>query len=238
MLAFLIMQNEQIESGRGRNVGESERWLSVITGSAVAAYGLKQRSIAGMVLAGVGGVLVWRGTTGRCPLYGALGVSTVDEHPRQVSVPYGKGIQVEESVTIDSTPELLYSFWRDFENLPRFMDHLRSVRVLDSKRSRWSAKGPAWVRAEWDAEIINEVPNELIGWRSIDGSRVDNAGSVHFTQTPGGLGTEVKVVLRYDPPGGMIGAAFAKLFGENPKRQVAEDLGRLKQMIETGAVAT
>ena len=232
------MQDEQIESGAERNVGESERWLSVITGSAVAAYGLKRRSIPGMVLAAIGGALVWRGTTGRCPVYGAAGISTADEHPRQVSVPYGKGIRVEKSVTINSTPERLYSFWRNFENLPRFMDHLESVQVLDSKRTKWSAKGPARIRAEWEAEVINEVPNELIGWRSVDGSRVDNAGSVHFSPATGGRGTEVKVVLRYDPPGGIIGAAFAKLFGEDPKHQIGEDLRRLKQIIETGEVAT
>lgn len=232
------IQEETPDSSTGPNVGESERWLSVIAGSAVAAYGLKRRSIPGMVLAAVGGALVWRGASGRCPVYGVAGISTADEYPRHVSVPYGKGIRVEKSVTINSTPDRLYAFWRNFENLPRFMDHLQSVQVIDDKRSRWSAKGPARLRAEWEAEIINEVPNELIGWRSVDGSRVDNAGSVHFTEATGGRGTEVKVVLRYDPPGGILGAAFAKLFGEDPKHQIGEDLRRLKQIIETGEVAT
>lgn len=222
------------------NVGNLERWLSVIAGSALAGYGLKRRSIAGLVLSGAGGALVWRGATGRCPVYHALGVSTAGEpQGDQVSVPYGRGIGVEKTVTINATPEQLYSFWRDFENLPRFMVHLQSVKVIDDKRSHWVATGPAGIDAEWDAEIINEIPNELIGWRSVEGSRVDNAGSVHFTRASGGgRGTEVKVVLRYDPPAGALGAAFAKLFGEDPAHQVQEDLRRLKQLIETGELAT
>jgi len=138
-------------------------------------------------------------------------------------------------VTINSTPEKLYTFWRNFENLPRFMNHLKSVKVIDDTRSHWVAKGPARAKAEWDAEIINEIPNELIGWRSVDGSRVDNAGSVHFKKRgTGRRGTEVKVVLRYDPPAGGIGAAIAKLFGEDPAHQVQEDLRRLKELIEIG----
>lgn len=215
------------------NVADGERWLSVIAGSALAAYGLKRRSIAGLVLAGVGGALVWRGATGHSLVYEALGVSTArDREGDQVSVPYGRGIRVEKSVTINCAPEKLYTFWRNFENLPRFMDHLESVEVIDDKRSHWVAKGPAKVKAEWDAEIINEIPNELIGWRSVDGSRVDNAGSVHFTRAANGRGTKVRVLLRYDPPAGLLGAAIAKMFGEDPARQVKEDLRRLKELIE------
>ena len=228
-----------MEKTEQTNVARPERWLSVISGSALAAYGLKMRSIPGLVLSGIGGALVWRGATGHCPIYGALGVSTNTESDgEQVSVPYGRGIRVEKTVTINSTPEQLYAFWRNFENLPRFMDHLESVTVIDSKRSHWVAKGPARIKAEWDAEIINEIPNELIGWRSIEGSRVDNAGSVHFTRASGGRGTEVQVVLRYDPPAGLLGAAFAKLFGEDPAFQIQEDLRRLKELVETGEVPT
>ena len=221
------------------NVAQPERWLSVITGSALAAYGLKARSAGGLLLAGVGGMLVWRGATGHCPVFGALGVSTAGEHQgQQVSVPYGRGIQVEKSVTIKADPEQLYAFWRNFENLPRFMENLEEVEVIDEKRSHWVAEGPAGFSVEWEAEIINEVPNELIGWRSIDGSQVDNAGSVHFKPAPGGRGTEVKVVLRYDPPGGKVGAAISRLFGEDPEWQVQEDLRRLKMLVETGEIAT
>jgi len=219
------------------NVSNPERWLSVIAGSAIAAYGLTRRSISGLVLAGLGGALVWRGASGHCNVYEALGVSTsgTEGQGDQVSVPYGRGIRVEKTVTVNAPPEELYAFWRDFTNLPRFLEHLEAVTVLDDKRSHWVAKGPAGTKAEWDAEIINEIPNELIGWRSVDGSQVDNAGSVHFTHTP--RGTEVKVVLRYDPPGGVLGAAVARLFGEDPAHQVQEDLRHFKQIVETGEVA-
>src|SRR6476659_4341512 len=199
-----------METTNQTNVASSERVMSVVAGSALAAYGLKKRSIPGLVLSAIGGALVWRGATGRCPVYDVLGVSTAKESAGdQVSVPYGEGIRVEKSVTINATAEQLYSFWRNFENLPRFMDHLESVTVIDEKRSHWAAKGPARIRAEWDAEIINEIPNELIGWRSVEGSRVDNAGSVNFKPTAGGRGTEVKVVLLYNPPAGILGSTFA-----------------------------
>ena len=221
------------------NVADPDRWISVIAGTALAAYGLRRRSVAALSAAGLGAALLWRGTTGHCPAYQALGVSTSPEgEGDNVSVPYGRGKRIERSVTINATPEQLYTFWRNFENLPRFMENLESVTVSDAKRSHWVAKGPAGSRVEGDAEIINEIPNELIGWRSVDGSTVDNAGSVHFKQATGGRGTVVKVVMRYDPPGGRFGAMTSKLLGENPDRQVAEDLRRFKQLVETGEIPT
>jgi uncharacterized membrane protein len=221
------------------NVAQPERWLSVVAGSAIAAYGLKQRSLPGLVVAAVGGALVFRGATGHCPVYESLGVSTAGEDDRrQVSVEYGHGIDVEKTVTVNASPAEIYTFWRNFENLPRFMENLESVEVIDSKRSRWVAEGPAGFDAEWEAEIINEIPNELIGWRSIEGSRISNAGSVHFTPAGGNRGTEVKVHLRYDPPGGKLGAVISRMFGEDPEWQVQEDLRRLKMLIETGELAT
>jgi uncharacterized membrane protein len=221
------------------NVAQPERWLSVIAGTALAAYGLKRRSLSGIALAAAGGALIFRGATGHCHVYGALGFSSAGEHQgRQVSVPYGRGTQVEKTVTINAPAEQIYAFWRNFENLPEFMENLESVEVIDDKRSRWVADGPPGLDAEWEAEIINEIPNELIGWRSIEGSRVNNAGSVHFTPLPGGRGTEVKVVLRYDPPAGKLGALVSRMFGEDPAWQVQEDLRRLKMLMETGEIAT
>jgi uncharacterized membrane protein len=220
-----------------KNVNDPERWVSVIFGSALAAYGLKMRSIAGLVLSAVGGTLVWRGATGHCPVYESMGISSAEDDGRQVSVPYGHGVRVEKSVTINASPEQIYTFWRNFENLPRFMHNLESVTVRDGARSHWVAKGPAGTKVDWEAEIINEVPNELIGWRSIEGSKIDNAGSVHFTRV-GDRGTAVKVVLRYDPPAGAFGAAVSKLLGEDPAMNVQEDLRRLKMLIETGEIAT
>jgi uncharacterized membrane protein len=221
-----------------KNVSEPERWISVVAGGALAAYGLKLRSLPGLVVAAVGGALLHRGTTGRCMVYESLGVSTADQHGDQVSVPYGHGVRVEKAVTINASPEELYTFWRKFDNLPRFMHNLESVEVRDDKRSHWTARGPAGSKVQWEAEIINEVPYELIGWRSIEGSQIDNAGSVHFTPAAGGRGTEVKVVLRYDPPAGVVGATISKLLGEDPALNVQEDLRRLKRLVETGEIAT
>ena len=221
-----------------KNVNDPERWVSVIAGSALAAYGLKMRSIPGMVLSVLGGALVWRGATGHCMVYEAMGVSSVGDDGRQVSVPYGHGVRIEKSVTIKAPVESVYAFWRNLENLPRFMHNLEKVEVYDAKRSHWWAKGPAGTSVDWEAEIINEVPHELIGWRSIEGSRIDNAGSVHFTSLPDGRGTEVKVVLRYDPPAGILGATVSKILGEDPATNVQEDLRRLKMLLETGEIAT
>ena len=229
---------EETLSHSEKNVNDPERWISVVAGSAVAAYGLKMRSIAGMVLAAVGGALVWRGATGHCIVYEALGITSAEEENDNVSVPYGRGVRVEKSVTINASPEQLYTFWRDFENLPRFMHNLERVEVKDGNRSHWWAKGPAGTKVDWEAEIINEIPNELIGWRSIAGNKVDNAGSVHFKPVLGGRGTELKVVLRYDPPAGVIGARISRILGEDPAANVQEDLRRLKMLIETGEIAT
>ena len=215
-----------------KNVNDPERWVSVVIGGALAAYGLKMRSIPGMVLGAIGGALIWRGATGHCIVYEGLGISSVSEgNGSNVSVPYGKGVRVEESVTVDAPPEQVYAFWRDFENLPRFMHNLESVTVHDGTRSRWVAKGPAGTKVDWEAEIINEIPNELIGWRSVDGGKVDNAGSVHFQRATDG-GTEVKVLLRYDPPAGTLGATVSKILGEDPAKNVREDLRRLKTLLE------
>lgn len=223
----------------GKNVNDAERWASVVFGSALAGYGLRKRSLSGMLLGALGGALVIRGARGRCPVYASLGVSTArEEYTDQVSVPYGKGVRVEKSVTIDAPASQLYEFWRRFDNLPRFMHNLESVEVLDDRRSRWTARGPAGSSVSWEAEIINEVPNELIGWRSIEGSRVDNAGSVHFKTLPSGRGTELKVVLRYDPPAGVVGATVSRILGEDPATNVQEDLRRLKALIETGEIPT
>ncbi|HYH07602.1 MAG TPA: SRPBCC family protein [Thermoanaerobaculia bacterium] len=226
---------DEVFSASAKNVSDPERWISVIAGSALAAYGLKMRSLPGLVLGAVGGALVWRGATGHCMVYESMGLSTAEDDGRQVSVPYGRGVRVEKSVRIHAAPEAIYSFWRKFDNLPRFMNNLESVEVRDDKRSHWTAKGPAGTTVNWEAEIINEIPNELIGWRSMDGSQIDNAGSVHFTPAGDGRSTDVRVILRYDPPAGVVGAKVSKILGEDPAKQVEEDLQRLKALLETGS---
>jgi uncharacterized membrane protein len=225
---------------QGINVGQVERWASAVGGGALALYGLTRGNLPGVALALLGASLVYRGTTGHCYAYQAMGVNTATgetENPN-VSVRGGHGNKVEKSVTINRPPEELYRFWRNFENLPRFMKHLESVKVEGNGRSHWVAKGPAGTSVEWDAEVYNEKENELIAWRSLEGSQVDNAGSVHFEPAASGRGTVVRVVLKYDPPAGKLGAAVARLFGESPAQQIDEDLRRFKQLMETGETAT
>jgi uncharacterized membrane protein len=146
-----------------------------------------------------------------------------------------QGIQVRKAITIDRPRDEVYRFWRNFENLPRFMQHLDRVRVLDARRSRWTARAPAGTSVEWTAELIDDQPNELIVWRSVDGAAVPNTGSVQFTPASHG-GTAVLVELRYQPPGGRLAALIAKLFGEEPEIQVGSDLRRLKPVLELGEV--
>jgi uncharacterized membrane protein len=144
-------------------------------------------------------------------------------------------IQVTRSITVNRPPEEVYRFWRNFENFPRFMAHLKSVEVSGS-HSRWRASAPAGMSVEWKAEMVVDRPNEAIAWRSLPGSEVPNEGAVRFVAAPGGRGTEVHVELRYEPPAGRLGALLAKLFGEEPSQQVASDLRRFKQVLETGEV--
>jgi uncharacterized membrane protein len=143
-------------------------------------------------------------------------------------------IRVEKSVNINKSPEEIYQFWRKLETLPRFMNHLESVNVTDERHSHWVAKAPVGMKVQWDAEIVNDLENEFISWRSLENADVPNAGSVAFRQLEDGQGTEVSVVLEYDPPAGVLGATFARLFGEEPSVQVADDLQRLKRLLETG----
>ena len=229
-----ITSTATLRHRQSRNVSQPERWVSTIAGGTLIAYGIQKKSWPGFGLAALGGVLVYRGATGYCDLYQTLGINTARKRTgRNVSVPYETGVRVDESIVIAKRPEEVYQFWRNLENLPRFMQHLESVQEIDNKHSHWVAKAPAGQTVQWKAEIINDILNRLIGWRSLEGADVDNAGSVQFRPATGG-GTEVKVSLHYNPPGGTLGAMFAKLFGEEPSQQIADDLQRLKELLETG----
>lgn len=149
-----------------------------------------------------------------------------------------RGRVITQTITIDRTPAELYGFWRRFENLPRVMRYLESVRSIGDNRSHWVARGPGSVDIEWDGEISDDRPNELIGWRSLPGSDVENSGRVRFQPAPGGRGTIVRVEMQYVPPGGGIGAMIAKLFGRAPEQEIQVDLYRFKQIMETGQVTT
>ena len=157
--------------------------------------------------------------------------------PRTAATSGGGGVvRTKHSVTVGRPVEEVFAFWRNFENLPRFMRHLRTVRVLDDRRSHWIARAPAGKNVEWDAEIVEEQPNELIAWRSLAGADVHNAGVVRFQPAPGGRGTEVRVELEYHPPFGKLGSKVAKLFREEPGQQVRDDLHHFKQVMETGEI--
>jgi uncharacterized membrane protein len=154
---------------------------------------------------------------------------------RGSDAPPTQGLEVKKAVTVNKPPEEVDRFWRNFENFPRFMTHVESVERRDGGRSHWVVKAPTGT-VEWDAEIADERPGELIAWRSLPGSSVTNAGRVRFKAAPGGRGTEVEVELRYEPPAGTLGATVAKLMGEEPATQLADDLRRFKQVLETGEV--
>jgi uncharacterized membrane protein len=159
--------------------------------------------------------------------------------PKRLALGARHGIQVTRSITINRSAEDVNRFWRDFRNFPRFMQHIEAINVdsLDSKLSRWRAKAPGERTVEWTAEIVADEPGQMIAWRSLPGSDVPNEGAVWFREAPGERGTEIRVELRYVPPLGPAAAIVAKLFGEEPSQQVAGDLRRFKQFLETGDVA-
>ena len=224
----------EVTGGATTNVGQVERWACAIGGGALALYGVTRGSLGGIALALLGGALVQRGVSGHCNVYEAMNFSTAGgealRNSENVSVPAERGTKVEKSVEINRPASVLYDFWRNFENLPRIMNHLESV-TTTGDRSHWVAKAPAGSTVEWDAEIYNEKQGELIAWRTLEGSQVASAGSVRFEETARGT-TTVSVSLKYDPPGGKLGAAVAYLFGENPSQQIADDLQRFKRIME------
>jgi uncharacterized membrane protein len=232
------------------NVGRNERWLSLVAGGLLAAYAFRRRSTPGGAAALAASALMYRGATGHCHVYEAMGINRGDgaasergtgrladrgsDTRRQLGG--NRGVHVEESIAINRPVAEVFRFWRNFENLPKFMRHLEQVSVREAGVSHWVARGPAGTMVEWDARIINEIDNKLIGWQSLEGSTISTAGSVHFDATD--RGTRVRVHLQYNPPGGKLGAAVAWLFREEPGLQIREDLQRLKALLETGVIPT
>jgi uncharacterized membrane protein len=225
------MQETRVRSGR--NISDIERWVSLGAGAMMTAYGLSKRRSSGFMLAGLGALLFRRGLTAHCDVYQALGMNTAgtgDDTRRALGG--SAGVIVDESVTINRPVAELYRFWRNLENLPRFMSHLQSVERITDTLSRWRAKGPAGTTVEWNAEIINEVPDQVIGWKSIENSDVVSAGSVNFDQA-GPDRTRVRVRLQYSPPGGKLGDTVARLMGADAATEIRQDLDRFKQLLES-----
>ncbi|MGH9631299.1 MAG: SRPBCC family protein [Bryobacteraceae bacterium] len=207
---------------------EIDWWAPIIAGGSLIAYGVGNRSKTGLALAFVGGSMIYAGL--RRPASAGERVRTLESG--------ASGFHVQRSVTVNKGPEELYRFWRKLENLPHFMKHLESVEETGASGSHWVARGPAGTRVEWDAEIIAADENRRIAWRSLEGSDVDHTGSVEFRPAPGNRGTEVHVSMQYRPPAGALGKAFAWFWGEEPSQQIAGDLRRFKQLMETGEVTS
>jgi len=227
--------------GKGLNVGKVERAVSVAAGGALAAVGLRKRGVTGMALALVGAALARRGVTGHCEVYDALGVSTRstgdvrdrdDVTGRAATVNARKAIKVERSIQIQRPAPELYDLWRDFSNLPRFMRYLDSVHCSDELHSHWVAHLPGGRDVEWDSEIINDIPGQLIAWKTIGRPDVSHAGSVHFTPRGGGT-TEVRIVFDYEPPFAGTIRSIASHLGLTPNSMIDGDLQRFRDFAET-----
>lgn len=211
------------------NMTDTERWASLIGGGALVLMGLSDRSLRGALMALAGGGLAYHGAQSKKSLPDAVSDATG----------LNQTIRAEKTVTIlNKSPEELYKFWRNFENLPTFMKHLKSVSVSNETRSHWIANAPLGSSVEWDADVVADRENQLIAWASVEGSDIENSGFVRFQPAPQGRGTEVKVVLEYNPPGGVLTAAIAKLFGEEPEQQIGDELTRFKMLMEAGEIAT
>jgi uncharacterized membrane protein len=220
------------------NITENERILSILSGGVLTLAGLQRKSLGGTLLALAGADLLRRGITGHSYIFEWFGVRTapLGQGAATTSVPYELGIRVDRSITINRPRAEVYGFWRDLTNLPRFMNHVKFVRLTGDKQSHWVVKGPTNRFVEWDAVIHNEIENELIAWRTLPGSEVDHAGSVRFQDAPGGRGTQIQVELQYNPPAGIVGAVLAKFWGEEPTQQITADLRSLKRILEAGEI--
>jgi uncharacterized membrane protein len=221
----------EIESTRNDYPSDNKRLESLIVGGALVLTGLSQRFLLRTLLTASGASLIYHGIMGDKNLQNKLMETTTGLT--------ANSIRVEKTMTIQNkSPEELYTYWRNFENLPTFMKNFRSVQIVNETRSHWAAKSPLGNSIEWDAEILIDRPNELITWASAPGADVANSGSVRFTPAYPGRGTEVKLVLEYSPPGGGITDAIAKIFNESPEQQIVEDLRHFKMLMETGEIAT
>jgi len=209
------------------NVGQSERIVSALLGTAATLYGLRNlSSLGGIAMTVAGGMLLSRGLSGYCAVNNAIG--------RNSAIKTADAIEARESYVINKPKEEVYSFWRQLDNLPRFMRHLEEVKVEDETRSVWKAKVPGGVASvTWEAMVTEDKPGELIAWSSLPGSTIDTAGEVRFKDAANGLGTEIQAVISYRLPGGVVGSVAGKLINPAVESMVKEDLGRLKSVLES-----
>ena len=211
---------------------DAKDWLALGVGALLLAVGASRRSLFGTCLAVSSAPLLYRGVTGRWPALNGYGHS----ESTKIALGGSRGVNVRESIRLERPVADVYRFWRRLENLPQFMTHLDRVTETPDGKSHWVTSGPAGVAVAWDAEIINEVENTVIAWRSLPGSDVVTAGSVNFDGVRDGRSTQVSVNLQYAPPAGKAGAFIASLFGREPSQTVREDLRHLKQSLEAGEI--
>jgi uncharacterized membrane protein len=227
--------HEEQRRARDRNVGTGERIASTVLGAGLALFGLRRRSLAGLVAAGAGALFLERGLTGHCRGYAALGVRSDDAHG--TSHPLSRMIHTRRGITINRPVEEVYRAWRDLDDLARAIPRLVRVEKLAGDQSRWVAEGPRGRIVEWTARVTEDRPNERIAWETLDGSEVPSRGRVTFRPAPGGRGTEVRIQVTYGLPLGVIGAAAAKFSGSSPSDQLDSGLRRFRQFLETGEIA-
>lgn len=207
------------------NISAVERAVSVAGGALLALSGLSRRSWTGTSLAGLGAFLIYRGARGHSYVYERMGI-------HRANAP----IEVEQALTINRPPEDVYGFWRQLENLPRFMRHLQSVKQTSPTRSHWTAQTALTGRAlEWDSEITEDKPSELIRWRSLPDGSIRHSGEVRFKRAPGGRGTEVHVHMEYRP---RVGVALGAAMYPFTRQTLKEEIRRLKQVMEAGEIPT
>jgi uncharacterized membrane protein len=219
------------------NLSERERWLSSDAGQRQHCPGDRQRSLRGKLLTASGVALVARGASGHCPARAAM-QSYGRTYDTREALGGKRGVHVDESITINRPASELYGIWRQLEALPTVIAGLKKVTTLDAKRSRWEASGPGGRTVQWEAEILNDIPNELIAWRTVGAPDVVSAGSVRFIATKATGETQLHVRMQYEPPGGRGTAALAWMLGKEPGQLVREGLRRFKAMLETGEVPT
>lgn len=225
------------------NVQQTERWASALGGAALIVAAARrladERPGQAAFLSAVGAGLMWRGGTGHSSLYATTGINAAERgDDARAHLSGARGTIVEEAVSIARSPNDLYREWRQLERITRFIPSVVSVQVLDARRSHWIAKGPGKTRVEWTAQIINDIPNELIAWQTVGGADMVSAGSVHFAPEPDDRGTAMSVKLQYDLPGGKAAALFARVFGSEPAQVLREGLRRFKQLMEAGEIPT
>ncbi len=208
------------------NLTLPERIVSVATGVKLAFSGFKhlfKSPFSSILKLGAGGYLLNRSFTGQCQLYSQIGKKTTDP----------VNINIRSSFTINKPRMEVYYFWRKLDNLPLFMNHLESVDTIDNDRSHWVMKLPTGVASvSWDAEIVYDIPGEMIGWSSLPGSIVDNAGKVRFRDSFDERGTLVDVVISYQPPAGGLGAGLAHVLNPLFKNMVDNDVRNFKQYMD------